>query len=300
MTNKFMDSLRIKISKNRAQTSVDLYMAKLLILNKSKAFNSLSYLTDVDSIKQLIQDKKQNTQISYLTSILVTLDYYPKYKDAYAKYKAMYDALVKSRTQKELTHEKTEKEESSLIPVNELKEKVEALSDVEELTKTQYNTYLQHLILELYTAIAPRRNQDYLYMYVVETRPEAMAQDRNYLVLSESKFLFNKYKTARVYGSQEIDVPSELMNVIENYLARTPDVVWDDDRPLLVNSKGKELNKLTGITKILNKVFNKNIGCSALRHIFISDKFGDTVKEREEIANAMSHSTSTQNKYVKI
>lgn len=307
MANKFMTNLRTKISKNRAQTSVDLYMAKLLILNNNKPFNSLSYLTDVDSIKQLIQDKKQNTQISYLTSILVSLDFYPKYKDAFEKYKAMYDGLVKNRLQKELTHEKTEREEKNLIPMDELtstredlKKKVEALSDVEELTKSEYNTYLQHLILELYTAIPPRRNQDYLYMYVVENRPDVLEQDRNYLILSEQKFLFNKYKTAKVYGNQEIDIPKELMDVIENYLARSPDIVWDDDRPFLVNSKGKELNKLTGITKVLNKVFNKNIGCSALRHIFISDKFGDTVKEREEIANAMSHSTSTQNKYVRL
>jgi hypothetical protein len=136
-------------------------------------------------------------------------------------------------------------------------------------------------------------------MYVVYDRPEVLDESKNYLVLNEKKFIFNKYKTARVYGIQEFVIPDSLFSVIEDYLARHPSLNGTEF-PFLVNYKGKELDKVGGITKVLNKVFGKNIGCSALRHIFITDKFGDSVKEREDVANAMAHSSNTQNKYVKL
>lgn len=303
---KFMESLKTKLSENRAQSSVNLYVSKLQILNGNKPFRTLSFLTDYDNITELIADKKPNTQISYLTSILVSLEHYPKYKDTKKKYQALYDDMVKMRNAMDASHQKTEREEENLIPKEdvekvreEYRSKVKECNDLEDVSKTQFNLYLHRLVLELYTAIPPRRNQDYAYMYVVDTRPEVMEQDKNYLVMSEKKFVFNKYKTARIYGNQELVIPQELMDVIEEYLVRHPNK-GEVEYPFLVNSKGKEVDKVTGIVRILNKVFNKNIGCSALRHIFITDKFGDTTKEREEIANAMAHSTSTQNKYVKL
>lgn len=307
MTKKFMESLKTKLSENRAESSVNLYMAKLQILNDNKPFRTLSFLTDYDSIIRSIQDKKPNTQVSYLTSILVALEHYPKYKDTKTKYSEQYEKLVKERKEKESSHQKSETEKESLIPVQELgevrkslRQKTESYDNQESLSKTEYNCYLQHMILELYTAIPPRRNQDYLYMFVVASKPETIDTNKNYLVLNERKFIFNKYKTFRIYGSQELAIPEELMNTIEKYLVRHPLLLTELEIPFLVNYKGKELDKVAGITRVLNKVFNKNIGCSALRHIFITDKFGNSVKDREETANAMAHSTNTQNKYIKL
>ena len=303
---KFIDRLRSKLLDGRAETSVNLYMSKLLKLNGGKQFNSLSFLVDTDNILSQIKGVKSNTQLSYLTSILVALEHYPKYKDAKSKYVARYDELVKQRKQVEATHQKSETEEESLIPIqelsdirNQLRQKTDSCHNQEFLSKSEYNSYLQHLILELYTDIPPRRNQDYLYMYVVYDRPEVLDESKNYLIINERVFIFNKYKTSKVYGVQEFVIPDSLFSVIEDYLARHPSLN-DTEFPFLVNYKGKELDKLGGITKILNKVFNKKVGCSALRHVFITDKFGDTVKEREEVANAMAHSSNTQNKYIKL
>lgn len=306
MSKKFVDSLKTKLLDGRAESSVNLYLAKLQILNNNKPFRSLSFLTDYDSVLQRIGDKKPNTQVSYLTSILVALEHYPKYKDTKKKYADKYDELVKQRKEREATHEKSETEKESLIPIQELsdvrnglREKTESCHNQEFLTKSEYNSYLHRLVLELYTDIPPRRNQDYLYMVCCYTRPDTLDESKNYLLINEKKFIFNKYKTARIYGNQEFDIPASLYSVIEDYLTRHPSTS-DTEFPFLVNYKGVELDKVSGITRILNKVFNKNIGCSALRHIFVSDKFGSNIKEREEVASAMGHSINTQNVYIKV
>ena len=43
--------------------------------------------------------------------------------------------------------------------------------------------------------------------------------------------------------------------------------------PFLVYNDGKEFNKINSITRILNKIFDKKIGSSMLRHIFLTDKY---------------------------
>jgi hypothetical protein len=53
------------------------------------------------------------------------------------------------------------------------------------------------------------------------------------------------------------------------------------------------------MTKIFNKIFNKKISSSALRHIFLSDKYGDVVKEMKEDADKMGHSVQQQKEYIK-
>jgi hypothetical protein len=50
----------------------------------------------------------------------------------------------------------------------------------------------------------------------------------------------------------------------------------------------------------LNKAFGKKIGASALRHIYLSDKYGDSVEEKKKDAAAMAHSLSEQNEYIKV
>jgi hypothetical protein len=36
-----------------------------------------------------------------------------------------------------------------------------------------------------------------------------------------------------------------------------------------------------------------------LRHVYLSSKYGDTMKEMEEVADEMGHSTAVQKEYIK-
>jgi hypothetical protein len=54
------------------------------------------------------------------------------------------------------------------------------------------------------------------------------------------------------------------------------------------------------MTRLLNKIFGKNIGCSLLRSIFLTDKYGAVQEELKKDADAMGTSTQTaENIYIK-
>jgi hypothetical protein len=59
------------------------------------------------------------------------------------------------------------------------------------------------------------------------------------------------------------------------------------------------LTAVNSITRILNKIFGKKVGSSMLRHIFLSDKYGEVKGEMADDAKAMGHSVDEQqNTYV--
>jgi integrase len=141
-------------------------------------------------------------------------------------------------------------------------------------------------------------------MVVVKKWKEDMPKDKNYLDLATSKFIFNKYKTSKKYGTQTLDIPNTedapLMDVIQTYLKFHPlykATKGKEAVPFLVTADGKALTAVNAITRILNKIFGKKVGSSMLRHIFLSDKYD--IKEMEEDAEAMGHSVQEQRKYLR-
>ena len=67
----------------------------------------------------------------------------------------------------------------------------------------------------------------------------------------------------------------------------------------MVSYDGNPLSQVNSMTKLFNKIFGKRISSSALRHIFLSDKYGDTVKDMKEDAEKMGHTVETQKTYIK-
>jgi hypothetical protein len=108
------------------------------------------------------------------------------------------------------------------------------------------------------------------------------------------KFFFNVYKTADKYGLQIIDVPTELNTLIKRWIK------LNDNDYLLFSKNGNHLSS-SQITRILNKVFGKNVSTDILRHVFITNKFKNMpeLKEMQKTANEMSHSLLTQLEYIK-
>jgi hypothetical protein len=150
--------------------------------------------------------------------------------------------------------------------------------------------------------IPPRRNRDYSEMVIVSKEPSTLDKSKNYYVIDTQEFIFCNYKTASTYGVQRIKVPADLAKVLDEYF-ETYKLVFPDQKgemPLLVHFDGSPIHAVNGITRILNKVIGKKIGSSALRHIYLSDKFGDTLKEMKEVASEMSHDLHTQKEYIKI
>lgn len=193
-----------------------------------------------------------------------------------------------------------------------LKQEAEALVG-KQLNSAGWDTLLSFMVLSLYTKFAPRRNQDYMFMKVVGDVKKATEEGMNYLVLGATpKFVFRKYKTSKKHGEQVFDVPKELLEPLGLYLSAHPLLTKTAKSPLakkvgaksegvpfLVHLDGTPLTAVNSITRVLNKIFGKRIGATALRHIYLSDKYGEVLDEQKQDSEAMAHGMNQQREYIK-
>jgi integrase len=89
-------------------------------------------------------------------------------------------------------------------------------------------------------------------------------------------------------------VPSELDKMIKKWIK------LNKSDYLLYSSNEKHLSS-PQITRILNKVFGKRVSTDMLRHIFLTERYKNvpSIRDMEELATQMGHSTSTALEYVK-
>ena len=140
---------------------------------------------------------------------------------------------------------------------------------------------------------------------VVKSYTPDLPITNNYLDYDNKEFVFCLYKTSKTDGIQKEKIPDELMEILNIYFKFHPDIKNKKIKkgvevPFLVYYNGKPFEKVNCITRILNKIFDKSVGSSMLRHIFLSNKYGDVIKEQKEDAAAMGHSVQMQKDYVKI
>ena len=109
------------------------------------------------------------------------------------------------------------------------------------------------------------------------------------------KFVFNRYKTDKVYGEQMIDVKSkspEFNNILSKWVKCNPTDY------LLFSSNQQKLTS-PQITRMLNKLFGKNTSVDLLRHIYLTNKYGKLQEEMEADSKDMGHSLAQQALYIK-
>jgi hypothetical protein len=309
----FKDELVEKLKgKNLSESSIKLYIRNLEKLNGGE-LKDFKFLKNVDTVLDLLKAYKDNTKRSILISIVSILGCCPDDKKIVKLKQKYYDLMLKKNDEikEKATDEATEEQKENWISWDDVKKRFDELKkEVEEstnntvvLSKPAFETLLYYMILALYIHNQPRRNKDYQYMNVVFKSNDKLPKDKNYLSYSDNKLVFNVYKTSKKYGQKVEDINEELKKCIDLYLKFHPKIKGkvkkNTDTPFLVGYDGNPLSQVNSMTKIFNKIFNKKISSSALRHIFLSDKYGDVVKEMKEDADKMGHSVQQQKEYIK-
>ena len=313
MATEFMFNLanRLKTEKGLAESSVLQYLQTLVKLNGDKPFKNLAWTRKFEDIHKRLEGYADSTKMSYLAVLTSAVSLYKHLKKAHAHW-ASQVAAAKGVLAEKPVHEKSEKQEENWIDWDAvLKKKNELASQVKPLLSLkrpldarEFDIALSHLVLSLYTEMPPRRNKDFMATVVVKSHNSRMPETMNYLDLKNKQFIFNVYKTAKTYGQQVVAIPETLMRTIKNFIKLHPkkdDVAF----ALLTKPNGAPLSSVNSITRILNRLFGKNVGSSMLRHIFLSSKYGKDSEaariesERKATADAMSHSVGQQNEYIK-
>jgi len=305
---EFIKTLENKLTeKNLSPSSIKLYIRNLQKLNDDLPFKNFKFLENTDNIVKKLEAYKPNTQRGYYIAIVATMNTMKDNKkigmlaDKYYKLMIDKNKEIKAKPQGEMTEEQKEnwiKWDDVEVKINELKEKVDKFISNKIINETQYNILLSYMVLSLYYYAKPRRNQDYMKMNIVYKFNEKLPDDKNYLDYTDNKFIFNVYKTAKKEGQQEIYFNEPLKDVINMYLKHHPIIKGKmkktTNEPFLVYFNSSPFSTVNSITRILNKVFGKNVGSSMLRHSRQSSKYGEVIKEMGEDAKEMGHTLQTQ------
>jgi len=254
-------------------------------------------LDNIDEIMEFLSAYQPNPRKTRLAALISVLDdkhneHSDELKTALERIrKQMYiDAdLIKKKDEKQ---ELTARQKEAFIPwsdvmrrYNMLKIEAEPLFKLDKLTKHQYFTLQNYILLSLYVLIKPRRALDYVNFKLRDYDMDDESKD-NYMVIpsnprKKAYFVFNTYKNATRIGKQHVEIPKELKNLI---------LKWSDKNKsewLLTNQFGKQISQQR-ITGWLNNIFNKNISVSMLRHIYLTKELGDVDLEKiKKIAEEM-------------
>ena len=197
---------------------------------------------------------------------------------------ALRDKYVEERNKNELT----KKELESFITWDDVIKMRDNISDTEIYEK---------LIFYLYTYFPPRRIKVYHQIYYsIKTSEEMMEEDKekNYIT-SDSKFIFNTYKTAKLYKQNVFDCPTEIYQLINR-------MGYKDGDKLFPNQKLPS-DFSAFVIKIFTKNTYKYVTSTDLRSIYLTDYYNSGQKTEEEYnrtADMMAHSTKQQGQYRKI
>lgn len=316
-STEFMHALhKSLVERKLAESTASAYIKTLTLLNDKKPFKSLTFLRKVSDIEGKISDYAPSTKRSILgaiSSVLYGLKDTKGFKKLYETYKALLNKMRSGGSEEapKEVGEKTEKEAAAWLKWDDvLKRRDELHDEIAKFkkgprTEEEHTKLLQHVLLSLYTYVPPRRNQDYMKMYVVHKWTESMPADKNYLDLgggkSPTRMIFNVYKTAKKHGQFIQEVPSELASALATYLNSHPNKPKGRAKvaeyPLLVDASGKHLTAVNAITRVLNKLFGRKVGSSLLRHIYLSSKYD--VEEMKSDAEAMGHTIGEQRNYLR-
>jgi hypothetical protein len=93
----------------------------------------------------------------------------------------------------------------------------------------------------------------------------------------------------------------DLRDIIELYLKYHPTFKKSKEPlQLLADFQSKPYTNVNDITRLLYKIFDKKVGSTMLRHIFLTSKYKNVLDEMKDDANAMGTSTDmVTNHYVK-
>lgn len=285
-----------------SQSTINSYKSHLDIAKKAGIVldGSMSYRKIMYRLKNL--KTKQNTNYSEGTIRIFLCAFNWKIKsnkNISERCKDLTESFTKQITKISIKANKLAK--TNKLTGTQLKNYVDWTVIIKIYNKVRNNRYLSqenykdYLILSLYIRFgAVRRVADFYKMDVANDIVNNDNTKNYYVNASKPIFIFNAYKTTKLYGTQTFNVPKSLNNIIQEYIQK-------------YNVIGSLLNMTEAGLKarlklIFKRYIDKNIGVNVLRHSFISFKMNTEYlkpKEREILASKMGHRKNMQDDYYK-
>jgi len=250
---------------------------------------TMDKFNNVDHILSCLVDEPINTRKTKLAALVVLTDnkkyYEPMMND---------NKVLKTQMLKQEKNEKQIENMISMDQVDNIYKNLEAHAKLylskNNLSSTEINEIQKWILVSLTSGlfIAPRRSADWNMKW------KNYDEDKdNYVDIKNSQFVFNSYKTVKIYGKVKVDIPKNLKLILNKWFKINPSDF------VLFDTKLKGLTS-PQIAHRLNEIFNQNISTSILRHIYLTHKFGDiNLQDLNDTAAAMGTSKMEALQYVK-
>ena len=237
---------------------------------------------DTEKILNHLEEMPANKRKTIL-SALVVISGQPEYRKEMLQDIKDYTDGMKDQEKSESQKENWVSKDDIMNLYNEHKQDAMACYKKNGLNMNDLQTIQNYIILSLLGGlfIAPRRSLDYTEFKIKNINKD----DDNYL--DKNDLVFNKYKTARFYNEQRVNCPKELLSILKKWIKN------NENDYLLIDSNGGKLTSVK-LNQRLNKIFSKNCSVNILRHVYLTDKFGDEIergKQMSKTAEAMGTSS---------
>ena len=235
---------------------------------------------DSKTILEYLSEVPPNKRKTILSALVIITD-----ND---KYRSQMNDDVKQYNKDIATQEKSPSQEQSWMKTDEIKKAYDTLAKhaallykKESLSTNDLQDIQNYIIVALVSGlfIPPRRSLDYTNFKIKNIDPTL-----NYL--DKKTLTFCSYKTFRLYGKQTLEVPPPLLKILKKWISVNP-TEW-----LLFDTKGQKLTPIK-LTHRLNKIFGNGKSINAIRHCYLTDKYGDTIKVNEALAADMKQMGSS-------
>ena len=301
---------RIQKERGCKRSSARVYSSNLSrihreFLSDTKYTQDLKWLRDNHArlLKKLKKVDNLNTQRNLLAAALVGFDLL---KETKARVPFVEQIAVLNERQKNMdTSERTEKQQAKYVDWNKIIKLRRLLTRTvrlgkyytrKRLSKNEFQTLQQNLVLHLYTQLPPVRNDWSTVQFMTTTEWDDLTPDEqksdNVLVMGRGAYhvYWADYKTVKKHGVIQQVIPKPLQAILKKHI-RFLKVHFPDNQHLLLGATGAPMSR-NGLTKFLQRLFFRhfrtNTSTSALRSIFLTHKFDKKlIDEQHEIAKAM-------------
>lgn len=282
---------------NLSEGSLKTYTSILKNLHKKVFENKEIEKSDFDEFSRILDFLKNvpPNKRKTILSALVVLTGKDEYRNVMSDDVNAYNEEIQKQ-------EKSETQQNNWITTDEIKAVFDVVeNDAKILFKKTNKTdadmvqIQDYIILSLLGGIfiPPRRSLDYCAMKI--KNKNINRDEDNYI--DKNKFVFNKYKTAKTYGKQELAIPQQLKNILNRWIA------INDGDYLLRDKNGNPMNSIK-LNQYMNRIFGgKKISTNMMRHSYLTDKYKETSENSKKLASDMvdmGSSISMSDNYIKL
>ena len=270
------------------EKSVKTYGSVLKSIMKDLDMKTSKDLDDHKNVLKYLNEMPPNKRKTRLSALFVLTEN-DNYKSKMLEDIGEYNASVSKQDKNEKETENWISKDDVISLYDKMKKSANNIMKKGDLKMRDLQEIQNFIMLALFVLIPPRRALDYVEMKIKNVDKKT----DNYI--QGNKLVFNTYKTSKSKGQQIVDIPKELKTILNKWVKINP------SEYLLFDAKNNKLSSVK-INQRFEKIMGKKFSVNMFRKLFLTDKYGDTVKKMKEMEKDMIEMGSSKaqvNHYVK-